>query len=67
MINPELIHATLEAIRYKDPRTVRGICAARVSEVAEETEQKKLRKKENKYDGIKEWGRERESIKCIVS
>lgn len=38
MINPELIHATLEAIRYSR-RTVRGICTMRIPE-----EEKKVQK-----------------------
>jgi len=39
-INPELIHATLEAIRYSR-QTLRGICAAR---------EKKTRPKERKRE-----------------
>lgn len=56
-INPELIHATLEAIRYSR-RTVRGICAARAP-----AEEKEIQKERGGGEGGKtwwsEWGKER--------
>jgi len=38
-INPELIHATLEAIRYSR-QTLRGICAARAKETRRKKEER---------------------------
>jgi len=46
MINPELIHATLEAIRYSR-WTVRGICAVRVPE-----EEKEIKEREREREKI---------------
>lgn len=58
-INPELIHATLEAIRYSH-RTVRGICAARVPGIEKEIKKRERERGERKYDGVNEREREEE-------
>jgi len=66
-INPELIHATLEAIRYSR-RTVRGICAAPgYREKEKETGKKKKKKKKREGMTERERESERESEKCVIS
>lgn len=68
-INPELIHATLEAIRYTR-RTVRGICAADTREKRKRPQKRK--EKRGRADGSsssssREDMSERESEKCVIS